>query len=83
MDLNTHVLLPTDYPGLAGRIAVVRRRRFAVGIDIGQAHDPTAIAVVTKITTEMVQQLLPERTEAEWAAMRADFLARGYVECSL
>jgi hypothetical protein len=54
MDLNTHFLLPTDYPGLAGRIAVIRRRRVAVGIDIGQAHDPTAIAVVTKITTETV-----------------------------
>ena len=38
---------------------------------------------VTKITTEMVQQLLPQRTEQEWADMRAEFIARGYVECSL
>ena len=38
---------------------------------------------VTKLTTEMVQQLLPQRTEQEWADMRQEFLTRGYVECSL
>lgn len=38
---------------------------------------------LTKITTEMVQQLLPERTEAEWAATREEFIQRGYVEGSL
>jgi len=38
---------------------------------------------ITKITTEMVQQLLPQRTEQEWADMRQEFLTRGYVECSL
>lgn len=38
---------------------------------------------VLKLTTEMVQQLLPQRTEQEWADLREQFLARGYVECSL
>lgn len=38
---------------------------------------------VHKVTTEMVQQLLPQRTEQEWADLREQFLARGYVECSL
>ena len=38
---------------------------------------------VTKITTEMVQQLLPARTEQEWADMRAQLLAQGYQDCSL
>lgn len=38
---------------------------------------------VTKLTTEMVQTLLPQRSEQEWADMRAEFIARGYVECSL
>ncbi len=38
---------------------------------------------VQKLTSEMVQVLLPQRTEKEWADMREEFLARGYVECSL
>ncbi len=38
---------------------------------------------VQKLTSEMVQVLLPQRTEQEWADMREEFLARGYVECSL
>jgi hypothetical protein len=36
-----------------------------------------------KVTAEMVQQFLPQRTEQEWAEMRQSFLARGYRECSL
>lgn len=51
MELETHLRLPTDHPRLSGEISVVRRRAVAVGIDIGQAHDPTAVAVVTRITT--------------------------------
>ena len=38
---------------------------------------------VLKLTTEMVQTLLPQRTEQEWADLRGQFLARGYRECSL
>jgi hypothetical protein len=38
---------------------------------------------VTKVTVEQVQQLLPQRSEQEWADMRAEFISRGYVECSL
>jgi hypothetical protein len=36
-----------------------------------------------KVTAEMVQQLLPTRTDEEWKALREQFLARGYQECSL
>lgn len=32
-------------------ISVVHRRRFAVGIDLGQAHDPTAICVASSTVT--------------------------------
>jgi hypothetical protein len=38
---------------------------------------------VQKVTVEQVQQLLPQRSEQEWADMRAEFIGRGYVECSL
>ena len=38
---------------------------------------------VPKLTAEMVQTLLPARTEQQWADMREEYLARGYVECSL
>lgn len=39
-------------------ITIVRRRAVAVGIDIGQAHDPTAIAIVSRITTEATNPAL-------------------------
>ena len=39
--------------------------------------------MAVKVTVEMVQQLLPQRSEQEWADLREQFLARGYVECSL
>ncbi|WP_235972843.1 hypothetical protein [Luteimonas sp. MC1895] len=50
---------------MKGEIALIRRRAIAVGIDIGQAHDPTAIAVVSKITSKAanpaLESLNPER----------------------
>lgn len=52
MDLETYITIPSDHPKLDGSIALIRRRAYAVGIDIGQAHDPTALAVVCRITTE-------------------------------
>ena len=36
-----------------------------------------------KVTAEMVQLLLPARSDEEWQQLRDDFLARGYQECSL
>ena len=52
MELETYATVPTNHPRLDGELSVVRRRAFAVGIDIGQAHDPTAIAIVSRVTTE-------------------------------
>ncbi|MCJ0825958.1 hypothetical protein MQC88_08315 [Luteimonas sp. 50] len=37
---------------MEGNLSIVRRRAVAVGIDVGQAHDPTAIAIVSRITTD-------------------------------
>lgn len=51
MELEQHLRVPTDHRRFDGAIDVVRRRAFAVGIDIGQAHDPTAIAIVSRLTT--------------------------------
>lgn len=52
MELESYITVPSDHPRLDGSIGIVRRRAYAVGIDIGQAHDPTAIAVVCRITTD-------------------------------
>lgn len=52
MELTTYATIPSDHPRLDGSVSIVRRRAFAVGIDIGQAHDPTAIAIVCRVTTE-------------------------------
>src|SRR5688572_31755857 len=41
------------------------------------------MANAVKITAEMVQSLLPPRSEQEWKDVREQFFARGYVECSL
>lgn len=52
MELESYITVPSDHPRLDGEIGIIRRRAYAVGIDIGQAHDPTAIAVVCRITTD-------------------------------
>lgn len=52
MELEIHTTVPTNHPRLDGKLSIVRRRAFAVGIDVGQAHDPTAIAIVSRVTTE-------------------------------
>lgn len=51
MELETYLTVPSDDRRLDGKIGIVRRRAVAVGIDVGQAHDPTAIAIVSRITT--------------------------------
>jgi hypothetical protein len=51
MELETYVTVPSDDRRVGGELTLIRRRTVAVGIDVGQAHDPTAIAVVSKIDT--------------------------------
>lgn len=51
MELETYMKVPSDHPRLDGEIGIVVKRAFAVGIDVGQAHDPTAICIATRITT--------------------------------
>lgn len=60
MELETHATVATDHPRLNGEVSVIRRRAVAVGIDIGQAHDPTAVAVVTRITTTTANPALSD-----------------------
>jgi hypothetical protein len=59
----------------AGYIPARRRSRFALGVDLGQTIDPTALCVVEKIEeptdppvigTDMIQQLQPPRYECRW-----------------
>lgn len=52
MELETYTSVPVDDRRLDGNLSIVRRRAVAVGIDVGQAHDPTAIAIVSRITTD-------------------------------
>lgn len=58
MELENYVTVPTDDRRVDGEITLVRRRAVAVGIDIGQAHDPTAIAIVSRIATETANPAL-------------------------
>jgi len=51
MELETAIKMPTDDPRFSGEIALRQLRRFAVGVDVGQAHDPTAICVACRIDT--------------------------------
>ena len=64
MELETYATVPTGHPQLNGTITVVRRRTLAVGIDIGQAHDPTAVAVVARVTSTTADPQL-ERANPE------------------
>jgi hypothetical protein len=58
MELETYATVPTQDRRLNGEVTVVRRRTFAVGIDVGQAHDPTAIAIVAQVASETVDPSL-------------------------
>jgi len=58
MELETYTTVPTDDSRVNGELTIVRRRAVAVGIDVGQAHDPTAIAVVSRVTTETANREL-------------------------
>lgn len=64
MDLETSSTIRVDEPRVDNRLTVIRRREVAVGVDIGQAHDPTAIAIVTKVTTTAAEAQL-ERLNPE------------------
>ena len=60
MELETYTTIPSDDRRVDGEITIVRRRAMAVGIDVGQAHDPTAIAIVSRITTDTTNPALSE-----------------------
>ena len=51
MELETHVTVPSTASRTGGKLRLIRRRTLAMGIDVGQAHAPTAIAVVSRIDT--------------------------------
>jgi len=51
MELETTSLVEANHPDVRGEVVLLHKRSFAVGIDIGQAHDPTAICVASKIVT--------------------------------
>src|SRR5688572_27228492 len=54
MELETCITVPANHPQLRGNLTLIQHRAFAVGIDIGQAHDPTAICIVSRVTTTTV-----------------------------
>lgn len=58
MELDVYTTVPSDDRRVDGTLSIVRRRAVAVGIDIGQAHDPTAIAIVSRIVTETTNPAL-------------------------
>jgi hypothetical protein len=51
MELETTTTVPVDNRLMKGDLSLLHKRSFAVGIDVGQAHDPTAICIASKIVT--------------------------------
>lgn len=51
MELETTSSVAVNHPRVTGEVTVLHRRRLAMGIDVGQAHDPTAICVAARIDT--------------------------------
>jgi hypothetical protein len=51
MELEDHMTVLVDHPYAKGELTLIQRRKFAVGVDVGQAHDPTAICVASRIDT--------------------------------
>lgn len=60
MELETVLQVATDHPRARGALAVMQRRKFAVGVDVGQAHDPTAICVACRIDTTALNPMLAD-----------------------
>jgi len=58
VELTSTTTVPSDHPRVSGTVTLLHRRRFAVGIDVGQAHDPTAICVASRIDTAPLNPLL-------------------------
>ena len=51
MELETYTTIRSDHPRVMGEMGILSKRAFAVGIDVGQAHDPTAICIASRIVT--------------------------------
>lgn len=61
MELETvETIACDDRRAKNGEISVVNRRAFAVGIDVGQAHDPTAICVASSVVSETLNPALAQ-----------------------
>lgn len=58
MELESYVSVPVDHPRVDGAMGLILKRSFAVGIDVGQAHDPTAICVASRITSTPTNPML-------------------------
>jgi len=52
MELETTSTVRVDDRNVSGELTLHHKRSFAVGIDVGQAHDPTAICIASKIVTK-------------------------------
>jgi hypothetical protein len=62
-----------------GEIHLRHKRTFAVGIDIGQAHDPTAICVASKIVTTTLSPEYPQLNPMPHSGYEVDHLERPWL----
>lgn len=60
MELETTSTFDIAHPRVNGPIALHHKRSFAVGIDVGQARDATAICVASKIVTTTLNPALAQ-----------------------
>lgn len=58
MDIETTSSVLVPDARIRGQLSLLHKRSFAVGIDVGQAHDPTAICVASKIVTTTLNPML-------------------------
>lgn len=52
MELEFTTTVPIKHPRIKDEVTLLHRRRFAVGIDLGQSHDYTAVCVASCISSK-------------------------------
>lgn len=60
MDIETVTVEPLQDCAVADEITLVHTRAFAVGVDVGQAHDPTAICIVSRVESRTLNPMLAQ-----------------------
>lgn len=76
MELTTYTTEPLHNCPAATEIVLAHKRTYAVGVDVGQAHDPTAICVASRVDTKAVNPALADHNPHKAARYEVQHLER-------